>query len=139
MNDIIVGVDSSPTARAAAQQAVEMAKNYSRTLHIVMAVSANEIHEIRGAGSERFHIDLVTAAEQSLLALASDLGVTTPFTTAVVLSDPAEALCEQARLLDASTIVVGNKRVQGAARILGSIAGKVARSAPCDVFIVHTC
>ena len=30
-------------------------------------------------------------------------------------------------------IVVGNKRVQGAARVLGSIAGDVAKRAPCNV------
>lgn len=139
MNEIVVGVDNSPTARAAALQAAEMAANYSRPLHIVMAVSNNDVHEVRGAGSERFRIDLISAAEQSLLALAGDLRATTPVTTAVIVSDPATALCDQARLLEASTIVVGNKRVQGAARVLGSIAAKVAKAAPCDVYIVHTC
>lgn len=139
MNEIIVGVDSSPTARAAAQQAVEMATNYNRPLHIVMAVTRDDVREVRGGGSERFRIDLISTAEQSLLALAGDLDATTPVTTAVIVSDPATALCDQARLLEASTIVIGNKRVQGAARILGSIAAKVAKTAPCDVFIVHTC
>jgi nucleotide-binding universal stress UspA family protein len=47
-------------------------------------------------------------------------------------------LCEEAARLEASVIVVGNKRVQGAARVLGSIAGDVAKRAPCNVFIVHT-
>ena len=35
-------------------------------------------------------------------------------------------------------IVVGNRRVQGATRVLGSIANDVARQAPCNVLIVHT-
>ena len=89
-------------------------------------------------GAGRYEVDLITVAEHSLLALADDLQATTPVTTAVVVNDPATALCDQARLLEASAIVVGNKRVQGAARILGSIAQDVAKSAPCDVYIVHT-
>ena len=39
---------------------------------------------------------------------------------------------------DADVIVVGNKRVQGVSRILGSIARYVAAHAPCDVYIAHT-
>jgi nucleotide-binding universal stress UspA family protein len=138
MNEIIVGVDSSPTARAAAQRAVEMATNYNRPLHIVMAVDRKALQGVRGVGAGRYEIDLITVAEHSLLALADDLQATTPVTTAVVVSDPATALCDQARLLEASAIVVGNKRVQGATRILGSIAQDVAKAAPCDVYIVHT-
>jgi nucleotide-binding universal stress UspA family protein len=35
-------------------------------------------------------------------------------------------------------IVVGNRRVQGVTRVLGSIPLDVAKQAPCNVFIVHT-
>ena len=35
-------------------------------------------------------------------------------------------------------IVVGNKRVQGLARVLGSVASAVAQHAPCDVYIAKT-
>ena len=35
-------------------------------------------------------------------------------------------------------IIVGNRRVQGAARILGSIATDVLHIAPCNVLVVHT-
>ena len=34
--------------------------------------------------------------------------------------------------------IVGNRRVQGVSRILGSVAMDVARAAPCNVLIVHT-
>ena len=47
-------------------------------------------------------------------------------------------LCAEAVRLDASTIVVGNRRVQGASRLLGSVAVSVLRSAPCDVLIAQT-
>jgi nucleotide-binding universal stress UspA family protein len=35
-------------------------------------------------------------------------------------------------------IVVGNRRMQGLGRLLGSVANDVAHHAPCDVHIVKT-
>jgi nucleotide-binding universal stress UspA family protein len=34
--------------------------------------------------------------------------------------------------------VLGNRRMQGAGRILGSVANSVAHHAPCDVYVVKT-
>ncbi|HEX3088793.1 MAG TPA: universal stress protein [Ilumatobacteraceae bacterium] len=138
MNEIIVGVDGSETAGKAAEAAAEMANSYNRPLHIVMSMTRTTSQDVRGGGSETWHVDSVGVAEDLLKALAGKLKVTTPITHAVVMKDPATALCEEATRLEASTIVVGNKRVQGAARVLGSIAGDVAKRAPCNVLIVHT-
>jgi nucleotide-binding universal stress UspA family protein len=138
VNEIIVGVDGSETARMAAVAAAEMATNYNLPLHIVMSMTRHTSQEVHGGGSERWYVDSIGVAEDLLNALAGELKTTSPVTHAVVLSDPASALCEEAGRLDASVIVVGNKRVQGAARVLGSIAGDVAKRAPCNVFIVHT-
>lgn len=138
MNEIIVGVDGSATAREAAVQAAELASNYNRPLHIVTSMTRNSAQEVRGGGSEIWHFDSLSLAEESLKALAGELKSTTPITHAVVMNDPASALCEEANRLNASMIVIGNKRVQGAARVLGSIAGDVAKRAPCNVLIVHT-
>jgi nucleotide-binding universal stress UspA family protein len=138
LNEIIVGVDGSATARAAAVAAAELATNYNRPLHIVTSMTRNTTQQVRGGGSETWHFDSISLAEESLKALAGELKTTTPVTHAVVLSDTAIGLCDEATRLNASIIVVGNKRVQGAARVLGSIAGDVAKRAPCNVFIVHT-
>jgi len=138
MNEIVVGVDESATAREAARQAVEMANNYQRPVHLVMALTRTSASDVRVSGSETFHFDTISAADNTLKALAGELGARVPVTTAVVRADPATALCDEATRLEASVIVVGNKRVQGASRILGSIALDVAKSAPCNVLIVHT-
>jgi nucleotide-binding universal stress UspA family protein len=137
VNEIIVGVDGSATARMAALAAAEMANSFNRPLHIVMSMTRHTSQEVQGGG-ERWHVDSIGVAEDLLKALAGELKTTLPVTHAVVLSDPANALCEEATRLEASIIVVGNKRVQGAARVLGSIAGDVAKRAPCNVYIVHT-
>jgi nucleotide-binding universal stress UspA family protein len=138
VNEIIVGVDGSDTARKAADEAAAMATAYDRPLHIVLSMTRNTSQQVRGGGSETWHFDSVGVAEESLKALVGELRVKVPVTYAVVLSDPGTALCEEAVRLEASTIVIGNKRVQGAARVLGSIAGDVAKRAPCNVLIVHT-
>jgi nucleotide-binding universal stress UspA family protein len=51
---------------------------------------------------------------------------------------PGEALARIAEQRAADLIVVGNKRVQGLARVLGSIARDVASRARCDVCVAHT-
>jgi nucleotide-binding universal stress UspA family protein len=138
VNEIIVGVDGSATARLAAEEAVALANAYNRPLHIVTSMSRTSSQEVQGGGTERWRIDSVGVAEDTLKALAGELKAKVPVTYAVLREDPASGLVEEATRLDASVIVVGNKRVQGAARVLGSIAGDVAKRAPCSVFIVNT-
>jgi nucleotide-binding universal stress UspA family protein len=138
VNEIIVGVDGSATARMAAEEAAALANAYNRPLHIVTSMARTSSQEVHGGGSEVWRIDSVGVAEQTLKSLAGELKATVPVTYAVLLDDPAIGLVDEATRLDASIIVVGNKRVQGAARVLGSIAGDVAKRAPCNVLIVHT-
>ena len=139
MNEIVVGIDGSKTAHAAAKRAAEMAAKFGRPLHIVMAVPKLVVQQVNeGTTSEKFTFDNAAVAEATLVAAASEFRSKVPTTTAVVMTEPAKALCDEADRLGASCIVVGNKRVQGAARILGSIAGDVSKSAPCDVLVVHT-
>ena len=138
MNEIIVGVDGSATAREAAIEAAEMASNYRLPLHIVTSMTRSTSQDVRGGGSEVWHFDSVSLAEDTLKALAGELKTTSPITYAVVKNDPASALCDEAVRLQARFIVVGNKRVQGDARVLGSIDGDVAKRAPCNVLIAHT-
>ena len=84
------------------------------------------------------YAESAAAAERLVAAAANDFASSGTVTTAVVMRDAASALCDEAERLGASCIVVGNKRVQGMARLLGSVAGSVAKSAPCDVLVVHT-
>jgi nucleotide-binding universal stress UspA family protein len=84
----------------------------------------------------------VTSGEvaESIAARAADeLKPAVPHVTSAVLQGtPAAALVDEANRLDASLIVVGNRGVQGVARVLGSVASGVAAHAPCDVYIVKT-
>jgi nucleotide-binding universal stress UspA family protein len=136
MNPFIVGVDGSETARRAAMTAADLAQRCGARLHLVTGVKRRGGREV-SAGSDTWHVDPLSEAEQLLAGLRTELQAP-EITTAVMGDEPAKALCEEAVRLDADMIIVGNRRVQGATRILGSIATDVLHIAPCNVLVVHT-
>ncbi|MCP4959620.1 MAG: universal stress protein [Actinomycetia bacterium] len=136
MDDIIVGVDRSETARRAAEDAAELAAAYGVNLHLVMCVDHSAPMN-KTIGGDVFHVDALSEAAQHLASLALELSHT-PVTHTVSFDEPARTLCDEAERLNARMIVVGNRRVQGIARVLGSVASDVARRAPCSVLIAHT-
>lgn len=136
MKDVVVGVDRSDTARRAAEKAKELATALDANLHLVTCAEPSADVDV-GIGSDRFHSDWESDAEQFLAGLAKQLGYART-TTAVETGEPGAALCREAKRLEASTIVVGNRRVQGVSRVLGSVASHVLRKAPCDVLVAYT-
>ncbi len=136
MNDVVVGVDQSGTARKAAERAAGLAEALGVNLHVVMCVSKTDSVQL-GSGTDQFVVDWRADAEQVLDNLVHELPHDS-VTMRVEVGDPAKTLCDEAARLDAQMIVVGNRRVQGLSRVLGSIAGDVIRHAPCDVLVAHT-
>ena len=138
MDEIIVGVDESAAAKEAATKAAALATRSGRPLHLVMAVPSRSSVGNHGNGSKHWQLDSIGRAEQTLVALAGAVRCSTAVTHAVVVDRPARALCAEAVRLDASMIAIGNARVRGAVRALGSVAKGVAIHAPCDILIVHS-
>lgn len=136
MNDVVVGVDRSETARSAGVSAAKLAAALGVNLHLVTCAEP-KASVSAGVGSDRFESDWTTEAEQFLEQLAFDLPHDT-VTWKVATGDPAHAIVDEATRLDAGTIVVGNVRAQGVSRVLGSVAAAVTKKAPCDVMIAHT-
>lgn len=136
MSGVVVGVDRSETAHRAAVKAAGLATALGEPLHLVMAVKGGRSQTVR-VGAEQFFVDWLSNANGFLQSLKVELGVADT-TTAIGGSNPAKAICEEAERIGASVIVVGNRRVQGAKRVLGSIAVAVTHHAPCDVLIAHT-
>jgi nucleotide-binding universal stress UspA family protein len=136
MNDIVVGVDRSETAARAAVVAAEMASALGVNLHLVTCAEKSGSSDLR-VGSDVFHTDWMAQATAFLDDAARRLDHD-QVTTMVGSGNPATVLSDEARRLDARMIVVGNRRVQGLARVLGSVAGDVLRHADCDVLIVDT-
>jgi nucleotide-binding universal stress UspA family protein len=136
MNDIVVGIDRSETAAHAARVAAEMAKAMGVNLHLVTCADKSKSVNI-AVGSDQFHTDWLAEADQFLKDAARRLDCN-QVTHAVGSGNPGDFLCDEARRLAARTLVVGNRRVQGVSRVLGSVAGHVLKNADCDVLIVNT-
>ena len=138
MRSIIVGVDDSPTAKRAAQVAAELARDTGAKLHVVCAYGRERAAEFE-TSSDRWHLTASAVYEATAERIAAELSPVCPGAKGVAIEGkPADALVEAAGRFNADLIVVGNKRVQGPGRVLGSIATAVARLAPCDVYIAHT-
>lgn len=134
---VVVGAFDSPTGRRAVERAVEIARSTGAPLHIVTAVKSGRTRVIDGPGTDTWVVGDGDAARlflQDLALMWDDLDTS----VACVEGKPSEALVREAERHGASLIVVGNRRMQGASRVLGAIANDVAHHASCDVYVAHT-
>lgn len=134
---IVVGVDGSGTAKKAAERARDLAVALGATLHVVSAFDSDRTG-IFGTGSDQVVVSDADSAENVARLVANSLGGATTVTHAAARGKAAEALIKEAERVNARLIVVGNRRMQGVGRVLGSIANSVAHNAPCDVYIANT-
>ena len=135
---VVVGADGSTTAKRAVEAATEMAKMSGGVLHIVTAYEPKSRQENYLPDAFRH---LTTEGEtdpllQDLSFIPKREGI--EFKLHEVLGDPAEALINKATELNADLIVVGNRGMRGARRVLGSVPNSVAHGAPCSVAIIDT-
>lgn len=137
---ILTGVDTSETALEAARKAAEIAVAFGAELKVVSAYGKFEREKI-SLGSEDYEFsteqDALTISRRVVDLLVQEFpGVKADAVASV--GKPAEVLTELAGQIEADLIVVGNKRVQGITRVLGSIARDITTQAPCDVYVVNT-
>lgn len=134
---IIVGVDGSRTASKAAASAKDLAAALGASLHVVSAFIGDRTEALEG-GSDRLTVSNQDAAERAALTVANSLGQDVKVTYSAARGRPADVLIKEAIKMDARIIVVGNRRMQGIGRVLGSVANSVAHNAHCDVYIANT-
>ena len=114
MNDIVVGVDPSETARRAAEKAVRLAAATGVNLHLVTCVRRDGGRNV-GVGGDSWNVDPLTEGE----AFLKDLTMRLPhdqITTAASFDGPAEAMLAEAERVKASMIVASKVSVGCSAR-----------------------
>ncbi|BCW60725.1 nucleotide-binding universal stress UspA family protein [Paenarthrobacter nicotinovorans] len=135
---VIVGVDGSETAMRAAQAARQLAIGLGASLRVVSAFDSNRT-EVVEIGTDKWIVSDAAEAETVARTVAERLAQEgLEITYSAARGKPGEALVKEAEMQDASLIVVGNRRMQGLGRVLGSVANTVAHTAPCDVYIAKT-
>jgi nucleotide-binding universal stress UspA family protein len=136
IGQIVVGVTETETSQHAARTAVDYARALGATVHFVTVVRKVE-SAVLEFGADRWEVNSLDDAQVKAERFVSSLP-TVERTVVALEGDPANVLLARARELGADLIVVGNVRVQGAGRLLGSVAEKVLHHAPCDVLVVKT-
>jgi len=136
---VVVGADDSPTAADAVNRAVALTKLSGGTLHIVTAYKPRPVGD--GDVPDEFRYTMPSSIEADVLlrdlgGVAAEQGV--QFETHAATGDPVDALIGIAEREKADLIVVGNKGMHGARRVLGSVPNSVAHRAPCSVLILAT-
>ena len=141
MNTLLVAVDGSDCATRAVAQAVGLYAGLTPVpavhllyVHVPVPVGAAEAHVARPS-LDRYYLE----DSASHLCAAEDLlqSARVPFTRHIHVGDPAEVLVHQAAVLEADLIVMGNHgRGALADAVLGSVAHRVLRRAPCPVLLV---
>jgi nucleotide-binding universal stress UspA family protein len=135
---VVVGADDSSTARQAVAVAADIAKLAGGTLHIVTAYDAQSVRvedlpeEFRFTHSEH-PADVLL---MNLSKIAEERGLNAIIHPAT--GKPAEVVVRVAEREQADLVVVGNKGMKGARRVLGSVPNSVAHSAHCSVLVVDT-
>lgn len=137
-HSVLVGADDSSTAREAVRIAAEIAAVHGGQLHIVTAYDKQKV-SARDLPAEFRYSSNFNPAD----ALLSDLSaMTKKFGLKPVVhaasGAPEDAIVRIAEQEQADLIVVGNKGMKGARRLLGSVPNAIAHKAPCSVLIVDT-
>lgn len=141
---IVVGTDGSSRSRQAVAHAAGLAKLTGATLHLVHAfrspsTAAAAVPELAvHVAAEDHHV--AEAARALVDALARELHDDGVGDIEVHACDQpaADAICGVAASGAADLIVVGNRGMRGARRVLGSVPNSVAHHAACAVLIVPT-
>jgi nucleotide-binding universal stress UspA family protein len=124
---IVVGVARVETAQKAARYGIDLASKLGAELHLVTAFSGSDTSP---AAQERQHAEGFLES----IALSSAL----PIRTHALPGDPAAAILRVAGEIKADLIVVGNKGMHGASRVLGSVPNNIAHKTNCSILIVST-
>jgi nucleotide-binding universal stress UspA family protein len=141
---IVAGTDGSATAEVAVDKAAELAQALGARVHVVtayssassdgwMASAAMAVPVVVDDGSAR------QAAEEIVDRTSARLrerGL--QVAGHVCQGEPAEVLMAVADGEHAQMIVVGNRGMAGARRLLGSVPNHVSHHAKCGVLIVPT-
>jgi nucleotide-binding universal stress UspA family protein len=141
---ILVPIDFSPTSDQALQYAAALAEEFGASLKIVHVIEDRLMTgpwpaEVYLGELPKLREDLVKEAERRMLTCLESLtakGIAT--TGEVIIGGPSHVILEQAGTAGVDLIVMGTHGRTGITHLLiGSVAERIIRHAPCPVFVVR--
>jgi nucleotide-binding universal stress UspA family protein len=141
--NVLVGTDFGEVSEAALAYGRELARTFGARLHVLHVIENPLVHassEAVGVDFARVQADLEAEARAALnrLVSAEDREHLRAVATIRMDNSPAHEIVSYAKDADIDVIVVGTHGRSFMSRLLmGSVAQKVVRTAPCPVLTVH--
>jgi universal stress protein A len=140
---IVVPTDFSVDAETATRYAIELAQRFDASVHLLHVVESpimagawsSELYTTEIAGLQ---VNLVRDAEEHLRRYVATASSSVPLSSEVRTGPAATTISDAARDLSADLIVMGTSGRTGLAHMLmGSVAERVVRTAPCPVLTMR--
>src|SRR5690348_1731495 len=138
---IVVGTDGSATATEAVRRAVELAAAQGARLHVVTAYRPRAVPADNALPETwRWKTSPGEVAEQAARAAAETAAAAgLDVECHAQPGDPADVLVDVVEQVGADLLVIGNKGMRGAGRmVIPSVPNRVSHRATCDILLVDT-
>jgi nucleotide-binding universal stress UspA family protein len=139
--EILIPVDFSDHSTAALESAIELARAFDSRLHLLHCyqIQPGGISPYGIAIPSSYSAEVRDAASQQLAAWQEEripAGISVD--VSIVSEVPSEAIVGTAKKIGADLIVMGTRGLSGFKHVmLGSVAERTVRLAPCPVMTVH--
>ncbi len=139
MKRIVVGLDGSPRAPDVLAAATMVARAQGARLVLLRSVGlpADVPQDFWKTTDEPLLEVLKKRAEEYLRELSKNVPAEVLGGIEVKIGVPWQALCDEARALEADLVVIGSHGYAGLDRLLGTTAAKVVNHAHCSVLVVR--
>jgi nucleotide-binding universal stress UspA family protein len=141
---ILVATDFSPAATLGLQTAAELARAFNAKLTVCHVLDPSPLAPYVSRGDATKQIEVEQDVEKAIHDALAEIiethfaGVPQTKTALVISANAAEGICHYADKEDVDLIVVSTHGRTGLAHLLiGSVAEKVVRHAPCPVLTVR--
>jgi universal stress protein F len=141
MKRILVGLDGSPRAPAVLAAADALARAHGGKLVLVRTVGLPpDVPQDFWKTTEEPLLDVLRRRAGAYLdecVAQVPMELRAANATEVVIGVPWQTVCDTARRIEASLIVIGSHGYSGFDRVLGTTAAKIVNHATCSVLVVR--
>jgi nucleotide-binding universal stress UspA family protein len=136
---IVIAIDQSDYAKKVVKSAYDIAENIDTDINILTVIETPEIAAAGELGASQ-----VEAEEEKISQFHKKLidecfsGSTLLVESVILHGNPAKKICEFAKKVDASLVVIGTRGLgKLQSKLLGSVSDKVIKNCHCSVLTVR--
>ncbi len=131
---ILAAVDGSKASRRAAEVALELAECSGADLHFMTVVKPGPMTNVE-SGADRWQFSTADRGESKLREFIEDLQPEVEYTVSSLSGKAEKQIRAECNRLQPDMLVLGSDHIQGAKRLLGSVAAEFVHHPPCSVLL----